>query len=98
MRFSVHAPFYLDRSAAMTPEKWPSSAVQRLTDGGAANLYDVAAAEKIVAARIRQAVEQEREACAKTADEEALYPGTQKVKRQQWLKGQIAAAIRARKS
>lgn len=81
----------------MAPEEWAATAVQRLTDGGAANLYDVAAAEKIVAARIRQAVAEEREACAQVAEGQALYPGTQKVTRQQWVKGQIAAAIRARK-
>lgn len=82
----------------MTPEEWADSAVRRLSDGGAVNLYDEAAAAKIVAARIRQAVEEEREACARAAEAQALYPGTQKVKRQEWLKGQIAAAIRARRS
>jgi hypothetical protein len=82
----------------MVPEEWAAAAVQRLIDGGAANLYDVAAAEKVVATRIRQAVDEEREACAQAAERQALYPGTQRVKRQQWVKAQIAAAIRARKS
>ena len=45
---------------------------------------------------IRMAVELEREACATLAEAQSFFPDTHTGARQQWVKEQIAAAIRAR--
>jgi hypothetical protein len=49
-----------------------------------------------VAEAIRAAVEEEREDCARLAEVQPYYPDTHTGMRQQWVKDQIAAAIRAR--
>jgi hypothetical protein len=52
--------------------------------------------ERQVAAAVRAAVEEEREGCARLAEAQPYYPDTHTGMRQQWVKDQIAAAIRAR--
>lgn len=45
---------------------------------------------------LERAIAMEREACAKLAEEQPYYPDTNVGMRQQWVKDQIAAKIRAR--
>lgn len=60
----------------------------------------VAALEAILPQALEQAREagrrEEREACARLAEAQPYYPDTHTGMRQQWVKEQIAAAIRAR--
>jgi hypothetical protein len=54
---------------------------------------ELAASLPLVAENARR---EEREACARLAEAQPYYPDTHTGMRQQWVKTQIAAAIRAR--
>lgn len=59
-------------------------------------VFDLDELRDEIASAVREAVSEEREECAKVAEEQTYYPDTHTGTRQQWVKDQIAAAIRAR--